>query len=90
MHYKAPQDTETEMPFVDDVDSPEVLLEWQHKAALGPLHAEPIHAYAGRLVAGTGVGRPAELRAFELARCALPPLRGAVSSLRSAWLSSTR
>ena len=66
MHYKAPQDTETEMPFVDDVDSPEVLLEWQHKAALGPLHAEPIHAYAGRLVAGAGVAR-----AFELARCAL-------------------
>jgi hypothetical protein len=48
------------MPFVDDVDSLEVLLEWQHKAALGPLHAEPIHAYAGRLVAGTGVGWPAE------------------------------
>jgi hypothetical protein len=30
MHYEAPRDTGTEMPFLDDVDSPEVLLEWQH------------------------------------------------------------
>jgi hypothetical protein len=29
LHYEAPQETETEMPFLDDVDSPEVLQEWQ-------------------------------------------------------------
>ena len=54
------------MPFVNDVDSPEVLLEWQHKAwsaASMPtlVVSSPAPASAGQQ----------NLRAFELARCVL-------------------
>jgi hypothetical protein len=60
-----------------------------HEAALGPVYGRPAHADADRdvLVAGARVGSQ---RSLELARRMLPPLRSAVSSPRSAWLSSTR
>jgi hypothetical protein len=62
----------------------------KHAAALGPIAGRAVHSDAPRdlLVAGTGVSSQQNLRAFELAR-RMPPLRSALSSLRSVWPSST-
>src|SRR5262249_31324551 len=56
-HYEAPQDMGPEVPFLDDVDSPEVLLAWQHPGGVRQIASlprpAPVHDAARRRGNGT-------------------------------------